>query len=58
MARQVRVGGMGTTFDAVEGMSRQLAAEPGPHGIRVVTLGTAGLRETIPTDYDAAERRL
>ena len=31
------------TFDAVESMRRQLAAELGPRGIRVVTLHTGGL---------------
>jgi 3-oxoacyl-[acyl-carrier protein] reductase len=56
VARQVRVGGMGTTFDAVEAMRRQLAAELGPHGIRVVTLQTGGLPETIPADYNGAEK--
>jgi enoyl-[acyl-carrier-protein] reductase (NADH) len=47
---------MGITFDAVEGMRRQLAAELGPHGIRVVTLGSGGLPETIPPEYEGAER--
>jgi NAD(P)-dependent dehydrogenase (short-subunit alcohol dehydrogenase family) len=54
VARQVRVGGMGTTFDAVESMRRQLAAELGPYGIRVVTLVTGGLPETIPAAYPEA----
>jgi NAD(P)-dependent dehydrogenase (short-subunit alcohol dehydrogenase family) len=58
VARRVHVGGMGTTFDAVEAMRRQMAAELGPHGIRVVTLWTGGLPETIPEDYaGAAEMR-
>ncbi len=39
------------TFDAVESMRRQLAAELGPRGIRVVTLHTGGLPETIPADF-------
>jgi 3-oxoacyl-[acyl-carrier protein] reductase len=56
VARQLRVGGIGTTFDAVEAMRRQLAAEVGPHGIRVVTLRTGGLPETIPADWEGAER--
>jgi NAD(P)-dependent dehydrogenase (short-subunit alcohol dehydrogenase family) len=30
-------------FDAIETMRRQLAAELGPHGIRVVTLATGGV---------------
>jgi 3-oxoacyl-[acyl-carrier protein] reductase len=55
VAKQVHVGGMGVTFDAVEGMRRQLAAELGPHGIRVVTLCTGGLPESIPDEYPGAE---
>jgi 3-oxoacyl-[acyl-carrier protein] reductase len=54
-ARRFHVGGIGTTFDAVEAMRRQLAAELGPHGIRVVTLRTGGLPETIPAGYAGAE---
>ncbi|MGS2640889.1 SDR family oxidoreductase [Streptosporangium sp. G12] len=34
---------------------RQLAAELGPYGIRVVTLRTGGLPETIPADLDQRE---
>ena len=55
VARRLRVGGIGTTFDAVEAMRRQLAqlaAEVGPHGIRVVTLRTGGLPATIPADFE------
>jgi len=54
-AKHFRVGGIGTTFDAVEGMRRQLAAELGPHGIRVVTLRIGGLPDTIPTTFEGAE---
>jgi NAD(P)-dependent dehydrogenase (short-subunit alcohol dehydrogenase family) len=50
-ARRFSVGGIGVTFDAVESMRRQLAAELGPRGIRVVTLHTGGLPETIPADF-------
>src|SRR6266511_1482860 len=56
VARQLRVGGIGTAFDAVEAMRRQLAAELGPHGIRVVTLRTGGLPETIPADFEGYEQ--
>jgi 3-oxoacyl-[acyl-carrier protein] reductase len=55
VARRLRVGGVGTTFDAVEAMRRQLAAEVGPHGVRVVTLRTGGLPETIPRDFEGYE---
>jgi 3-oxoacyl-[acyl-carrier protein] reductase len=50
-ARRFNVGGMGLTFDAVESLRKQLACELGPSGIRVVTLRTSGLPETIPPDF-------
>jgi 3-oxoacyl-[acyl-carrier protein] reductase len=56
VARRLRVGGIGTTFDAVEAMRRQFAAEVGPHGVRVVTLRTGGLPETIPADFQGYEQ--
>jgi NAD(P)-dependent dehydrogenase (short-subunit alcohol dehydrogenase family) len=54
-AKDLRVGGMGTTFEAVEAMRRQLSAELGPHGIRAVTLRTAGLPDTIPTGFEGSD---
>jgi 3-oxoacyl-[acyl-carrier protein] reductase len=39
-------GVFGTAFAAVECLSRQLAAELGPHGIRVVCLRPGGIPET------------
>lgn len=51
VARRFHVGGMGVTFDAVESLRRQLATELAPSGIRVVTLCTGGLPETIPVGY-------
>ncbi|MFF5248088.1 SDR family NAD(P)-dependent oxidoreductase [Streptosporangium sp. NPDC000095] len=50
--RRYHLGGLLTSFDAVESMRRQLAVELGPHGIRVVTLRTGGLPETIPAHFD------
>ncbi|ONI87469.1 3-oxoacyl-ACP reductase [Actinosynnema sp. ALI-1.44] len=44
-------GGIQVTFDAVESMRRQLSVELGRYGIRVVTLRTSGLVESIPVDY-------
>jgi 3-oxoacyl-[acyl-carrier protein] reductase len=46
------VGGLVTGFEAVEAMRRQLAAELGQFGIRVVTLQTGGIPEVIPADTD------
>ncbi|MEA2641325.1 MAG: hypothetical protein QOF51_2719 [Chloroflexota bacterium] len=42
------LGGVKVTFDAIEGLRRQWACELGEHGIRVVTLKTGGVPETIP----------
>ncbi len=55
VTRKFHVGGIGATFDAVEAMRRQLACELGPHGIRVLTLRTGGLPETIPPGYPGYE---
>ncbi|BCB76187.1 SDR family oxidoreductase [Phytohabitans flavus] len=55
VSRRFSVGGMGVTFDAVESLRRQLAAELGPKGIRAVTLCTGGLPETIPAGYDGRD---
>ncbi|MEV6867575.1 SDR family oxidoreductase [Streptosporangium subroseum] len=46
--RHYNLGGLLVAFDAVESMRRQLASELAPYGIRVVTLQTGGLPETIP----------
>jgi 3-oxoacyl-[acyl-carrier protein] reductase len=42
------LGGFKVALDAVEGLRRQWATELGPHGIRVVTLKTGGIPESIP----------
>jgi 3-oxoacyl-[acyl-carrier protein] reductase len=55
VARKLSVGGIGVTFDAVESMRRQLAGELGRHGVRVVTLHTGGLPETIPAEFDGRD---
>jgi 3-oxoacyl-[acyl-carrier protein] reductase len=50
--RHYNLGGLLVAFDAVESMRRQLASELAPYGIRVVTLQTGGLPETIPVGAD------
>jgi 3-oxoacyl-[acyl-carrier protein] reductase len=61
--RDYYIGGVQIAFHALEAMRRQLATELGPHGIRVVTLRSGGVPETIPADFhgrdaitDAIER--
>jgi 3-oxoacyl-[acyl-carrier protein] reductase len=50
------LGGLQTGFHALEAMRRQLASELGEHGIRVVTLRTGGVPESIPADFGPRER--
>jgi len=47
------VGGFGTACAALEGLSRQLAAELGPRGVRVICLRSAGSPESIADTMDA-----
>ena len=50
------LGGLQVAFDGVEALRRQLAAELGRHGIRVVTLRTNGIPEAIPAAYEGRDR--
>ncbi|MGH2353485.1 MAG: SDR family NAD(P)-dependent oxidoreductase [Chloroflexota bacterium] len=45
------LGGFKVALDAIEGLRRQWACELGPHGIRVVTLKTGGVPETISDGF-------
>jgi 3-oxoacyl-[acyl-carrier protein] reductase len=47
-SRDYHLGGLQVAFHAIEVMRRQLATELGRHGVRVVTLRTGGVPETIP----------
>jgi 3-oxoacyl-[acyl-carrier protein] reductase len=42
------LGGFKIALDAMEGLRRQWAVELGPYGVRVVTMVTGGIIETIP----------
>ncbi len=46
--RDYYLGGTQVAFDAIETMRRQLATELGLHGIRVVTLASGGVPESLP----------
>jgi 3-oxoacyl-[acyl-carrier protein] reductase len=48
---QPGLGGFKIALDAMEGLRRQWAWELGEHGIRVVTLKTGGIVESIPADF-------
>jgi 3-oxoacyl-[acyl-carrier protein] reductase len=49
------LGGFKVALDALESLRRQWAVELGPHGIRVVTLSTGGVPETIPEGFAGRE---
>jgi 3-oxoacyl-[acyl-carrier protein] reductase len=53
--RDYYLGGTQVAFDAIETMRRQLAVELGPHGIRVVTLESGGVPDTIPGGIDGRD---
>jgi NAD(P)-dependent dehydrogenase (short-subunit alcohol dehydrogenase family) len=44
------LGGFKIALDAMEGLRRQWSWELGEHGIRVVTIKTGGIAESIPMD--------
>jgi NAD(P)-dependent dehydrogenase (short-subunit alcohol dehydrogenase family) len=45
------LGGLQVAFGAIESLRRSLARELGPHGIRVVTLQTGGVPESISESF-------
>jgi 3-oxoacyl-[acyl-carrier protein] reductase len=51
---QIHLGGTQVAFGAVDVLRRQLACELGPHGIRVVTLESAGVPETLSDEWREA----
>jgi 3-oxoacyl-[acyl-carrier protein] reductase len=53
--RDYYIGGTQVAFEAIESMRRQLSAELGPHGVRVVTLRTGGVPESLPEGFDGRE---
>lgn len=53
--RDYYLGGTQVAFDAIETIRRQLATELGPHRIRVVTLASGGVPESIPEGFDGRE---
>ena len=54
--RDYYLGGTQVAFDAIETMRRQLSVELGPHGIRVVTLASGGVPESLPKEFDGRQR--
>ena len=54
--RDYYLGGTQVAFDAIETIRRQLAVELGPHGVRVVTLASGGVPETLPEGIEGREK--
>lgn len=50
------LGGLQVAFSAIEAFRRGLANEAGPHGVRVLTLRTGGIVETIPAGVEGMEK--
>lgn len=50
------LGALQTGFEAIESMRRQAASELGRDGIRVVTLRTGGIPESIPAGFPGSEQ--
>jgi NAD(P)-dependent dehydrogenase (short-subunit alcohol dehydrogenase family) len=45
------LGGLQVAFGAMESLRQNLACELGPHGIRVVTLQTGGVPDSLPEEF-------
>jgi 3-oxoacyl-[acyl-carrier protein] reductase len=53
--RDYKLGGTQVAFDGIETLRRQLSVEAGPYGVRVVTLESGGVPETLPQDFEGRE---
>jgi NAD(P)-dependent dehydrogenase (short-subunit alcohol dehydrogenase family) len=49
------LGGLHVAFHSLEGQRRQWASELGPYGVRVVTLETVGVPETLPEGFEGRD---
>jgi NAD(P)-dependent dehydrogenase (short-subunit alcohol dehydrogenase family) len=50
------LGGLQVGFSAMEALRRSLASELGPSGIRVITLRTSGVIDSLPEDFPEREK--
>jgi NAD(P)-dependent dehydrogenase (short-subunit alcohol dehydrogenase family) len=50
------IGGFQISLSAIESMRRQMASELGQYGIRVVSLTTGGIMETVPSDFGGIDQ--
>lgn len=49
------LGGLQVAFGALESLRGALACELGPYGVRVLTLQTGGVVETLPADFEGRQ---
>jgi 3-oxoacyl-[acyl-carrier protein] reductase len=49
--RDYSIGGFQIALEAIEALRKQLASELGKFGVRVVSLRTGGIADTIPSDF-------
>jgi len=54
--RGYSIGGLQVAFEALEQMRRQLSTELGDRGVRVVTLRTGGVPESIDATFEGRDR--
>jgi 3-oxoacyl-[acyl-carrier protein] reductase len=54
--RGYHLGGLQTAFHALEAMRRQLSVELGAHGVRVVTLRSGGVPESISPGFEGRDQ--
>ena len=50
--RDYKIGGTQVAFDALETLRRQVSVEAGPYGVRVVTLESGGVPDTLPAEFE------
>lgn len=53
--RDYKLGGTQVAFDAIETLRRQLSIELGPYGVRVVTLESGGVPESLPEGFEGRQ---
>ena len=53
--RDYNIGGFQISLTAVEALRKQLASELGRHGVRVVSLLTGGVIDSIPADFEGRD---
>ena len=53
--RDYSIGGLQVAYEALEAMRRQFASELGKQGVRVVTIRTGGVIDSIPERYEGRD---